>query len=119
MQPNEELFGHQQRTLRPNMKHDLLVLLLLFFGLSGIVQTSGVNEKQSKHRFPLLSHDRSSNRSFNRMLSAFAKEMYSGFHNEVIFNSENAVTRRFKSVVCMLFKENVEHSTTIYKLLTS
>lgn len=119
MLPSEELFVHQQRTLRPNMKHDLLVLLLLFFGVSGIAQTSGANEKQSKHKFPLLSHDRSSNRSYNRMLSAFAKKMYSGFRNEVIFNSKNTVARRFKSVVCTLSKENVEHSTTIYKLLTS
>lgn len=71
------------------MKHDLLVLLLLFFGVSGIILLSGVYEKQSKHKFPKLAVDRSSNRSCYRILSAFTKGNYFSSGNEVIFNTEN------------------------------
>lgn len=73
------------------MKHDLLVLLLLFFGVSGIILSSGVCEKQSKHKFPKLAVDRSLNLSCYRILSAFTKRYYFSSGNEVIFNTENGL----------------------------
>ncbi|MDH4473188.1 MAG: hypothetical protein QE487_11320 [Fluviicola sp.] len=87
------------------MKHDLLVLLLLLFGVSGVAQTSGSNQKQSKHRFSEMQYDRSTNLSSNRIQSTFRKGIYFGSGNEVIFNNENAVTGRLKPVVCTIFLE--------------
>jgi hypothetical protein len=105
MLPNEELFDHQQRTLRPNMKHDLLVLLLLLFGVSGVAQTSGSNEKQSKYRYSEMQYDRSSNLFFQRILSTFTKGNYFSSGNEVIFNTENGLSVGLNPLLVLFFKK--------------